>query len=65
MAQTNTKHEPNKANLDSQDDEVSRDSGNVISSHRIQTILKLHRSGITTETLYLHRLESVKRKSTK
>jgi hypothetical protein len=52
MARTNTKHESNKTNLDSHDDEgsldSSLDSSNDISSYRRQTILNLHESGITT-----------------
>ncbi len=47
MARTNTKHESNKTNLDSHNDEGSRDSSADISSYRRQTILNLHKSGIT------------------
>ena len=48
MARTNTKHESNKTNLDSHDDEGSLDSSNDTSSYRRQTILNSHESGITT-----------------
>lgn len=51
MARANTKHESNKTNLDSHNDEGSRDSSADISSYRRQTILKLHKSGITTNVI--------------
>jgi class 3 adenylate cyclase len=51
MADTNTKHESNKTNLDSHNDEGSRDSSADISSYRRQTILNLHKSGITTDVI--------------
>jgi phosphorylcholine metabolism protein LicD len=52
MADTNTKHESNKMNLDSHADEGSRDSNTDIgSSYRRQTILNLHKSGITTDVI--------------
>jgi hypothetical protein len=51
MTNTNTKHESNKMNLDSHADEGSRDSNTDISSYRRQTILNLHKSGITTDVI--------------
>jgi adenylate cyclase len=51
MARTNTKHESNKTNLDSHNDKGSRNPSADISSYRRQTILNLHKSGITTDVI--------------
>ena len=52
MARMNTKHESDKTNPNSHDDEGSRDSSaDISSSHRRQTILNLHKSGLTTDVI--------------
>ena len=51
MVRTNTEYESNKANPSSHDDEGSRDSSADISSYRRQTILNLHKSGITGDVI--------------
>lgn len=52
MVRINTKHESNKTNPNSHDDEGSRDSSvDISSSSRRQTILNFHKSGITTDVI--------------
>ena len=51
MARMNKKHESNKTNPDSHDDEGSLGSSVDIRSYRRQTILNLHKSGITTDVI--------------
>jgi adenylate cyclase len=51
MARMNKKHESNKTNPDSYEDEGSRGSNVDIRSYRRQTILNLHKSGITTDVI--------------
>ncbi|MBD0360714.1 MAG: adenylate/guanylate cyclase domain-containing protein [Nitrososphaeraceae archaeon] len=52
MARRNTMHESDKTNPNSHDDEGSRDSSaNISNSYRRQTILNLHKSGITTDVI--------------
>jgi adenylate cyclase len=52
MVRTNTKHESNKTNPNSHDDEGGRYSSvDISSSYRRQTILNLHKSGITTDVI--------------
>jgi adenylate cyclase len=52
MARMNTKHESNKTNPNSHDDEGGRYSSvDISSSYRRQTILNLHKSGITTDVI--------------
>jgi adenylate cyclase len=52
MARMKTKHQSNKTKPNSHSDEGSRDSSTDIrSSYRRQTILNLHKSGITTDVI--------------